>query len=295
MAALHDLYSKNVLYEALDTVRKSEMEKPIAPLDEQFIDVYCEPLPDAPPPEQVPYLGLLRRMTERRCMLEPFSSSPGADVIDAELRKQLNLHHRLRKDLKDEKLGKPLLWVLSPGRPEDAMAECELRPAADWPAGFYTGARGLHLWVVVISELPETPETRLLRLLGSPKTRRRALQEISDLPTDDPQRQPLLEILVEVRYLLRYEQAQDAEEQEFMTQLRQQFEQFKADLRNEATLLGVRQGRAEGVLTLLAARGVQVSEATRKQILGCKDLATLDRWLIRAASATSASEVIAEN
>lgn len=175
------------------------------------------------------------------------------------------------------------------------MAEFELRPATDWTAGFYTGARGLHLWVVVISELPETPETRLLRLLGSPKTRRRALQEISDLPTDDPQRQPLLEILVEVRYLLRYEQEQDAEEQEFMTQLRQQFEQFKADLRNEATLLGVRQGRAEGVLTLLAARGVQVNEATRKQILECKDLATLDRWLIRAASATSATEVIAEN
>jgi hypothetical protein len=109
MAALHDLYAKNLLYEALDVVRKSEMEMPIAPLDEQFIDLYCEPRQGAPPPEAVPYLGLLRRMTERRCMLEPFSQSPSVDAIDGDLRKQWNLHHRLRKDCKDSKLPKPLL------------------------------------------------------------------------------------------------------------------------------------------------------------------------------------------
>lgn len=305
MAALHDLFAKNVLYEALDAVRKSEMEKPIAPLDEQFIDVYCEPLPNPPPPEQVPHLGLLRRMTERRCMLEPFSSSPSVDALDGDLRKQFNLHHRLRKDLKDEKLPKPLLWVLSPGRPEDAMAGFDLRPAPGWPAGFYCGARALHCWLVVIAELPETPETRLLRLLGAPKTRRKALQEISDLPTDDPHRQPLLEILVEVRYLLGHEQEQDPEEQEFMTQLRQQFEQFKAELRREATQAGLRQGQAEGeaagmakgkaeaLLAVLAARRVVVDESVRAKVLACRDQATLDRWLVQALTAASADEVLA--
>lgn len=293
MTALHDLFAKNVLYEALDVVRRSEMEKPIAPLDEQFIDVYCEPLPDAPPPEQVPHLGLLRLMTERRCMLEPFSSSPGVDAIDGDLRKQFNLHHRLRKDLKDDKLPKPLLWVLSPGRPEEAIADFDLRPAPGWPAGFYCGARALHCWLVVIAELPETPETRLLRLLGAARARRKVLQEIKDLSNDDPQRQPLLEILVGVRYLLSHGQEQDTEDQEFMTQLRQQFEQFKAELRREATQAGLKQGKAEALLAILTARGVAVSDAVRAKVLACQDPALLDRWVIQALTAASADEVIA--
>lgn len=309
MAALHDLFAKNLLYEALDPVRKSEMEKPIAPLDEQYIDLYCEPLSEAPSAQQVPHLGLLGRMTERRCLLEPFSAPPSVDIIDGGLRKQLNLHHRLRKDLKDDKLPKPLMWVLSPGRPEEALAAFALQPAPGWPTGFYCGGRALHLWLVVIAELPETAETRLLRLLGAPKTRRKALHEINDLPADDPQRQPLLEILVEVRYLLRHEQAPDPEEQEFMTQLRQQFEQWKADMRREATLAGLSQGKAlgkaegkaegkaqgkaEALLTILAARGVVVSEVVREKILACSDQVMLDRWLLQAMTVSSADEILA--
>ena len=92
----------------------------------------------------------------------------------------------------------------------------------------------------------ETARTRLPRLLGIPKTRRKARQEIADLPPGDPQRQPLLEILVEVRYLLKHNHELSTEEQEFMTQLRQQFEQFKADLRREATQAGLKQGKAAG-------------------------------------------------
>ena len=42
-----------------------------------------------------------------------------------------------------------------------------------------------------------------------------------------------------------------------------------------------------------AARGFKVSEAVRRQILGCKDLRILDRWLARAVTASSDSEVIA--
>ena len=192
---MHDLYAKNVLYEALDAVRKSEMEKPIAPLDEQFIDVYCEPLPDAPPPEQVPHLGMLRRMTERRCMLEPFSSSPGSDAIKGDLRKQFNLHHRLRKDFKDEKLPKPLLWVLSPGRPEDlcktdlseflgCLLDAHFRAAGSVPIGCncsvywrFWGAGNTHIVCDLCGpSLPAyTRDVRQSRALGNGMVRHRTL------------------------------------------------------------------------------------------------------------------------
>jgi hypothetical protein len=57
---------------------------------------------------------------------------------------------------------------------------------------------------------------------------------------------------------------------------------------------GHAQGKAEAVLTLLASRGVPVSDAARSQILASSDLARLDRWLIKAVSATSTDEILQE-
>ena len=51
-------------------------------------------------------------------------------------------------------------------------------------------------------------------------------------------------------------------------------------------------GQARAILALLAARGISVSTEVRAQIEECKDPATLDRWIVRAATASSAEEVI---
>lgn len=55
---------------------------------------------------------------------------------------------------------------------------------------------------------------------------------------------------------------------------------------------GVTRGRAESILRLLTARGVPVDEAARQRILGCTDMATLDRWFDRALNATTLSAVL---
>jgi len=52
--------------------------------------------------------------------------------------------------------------------------------------------------------------------------------------------------------------------------------------------------RAEDVLEILEARRVAVGEAQRREILSCRDLARLGRWLRRAALASSADEVTSE-
>jgi hypothetical protein len=52
--------------------------------------------------------------------------------------------------------------------------------------------------------------------------------------------------------------------------------------------------RAEGVLRILAARGVRVDARSSRRILGCRDLATLDRWFDRALHATRLSDVLDE-
>jgi hypothetical protein len=72
--------------------------------------------------------------------------------------------------------------------------------------------------------------------------------------------------------------------------------EFRRSWLREAADEGRAEGRAEGeaqaVLTVLDARGVQVPDAIREQILGCTDLTQLDTWLRRATTATTADEVV---
>jgi hypothetical protein len=58
---------------------------------------------------------------------------------------------------------------------------------------------------------------------------------------------------------------------------------------------GEARGRAEDVLQILETRGLPVSEPQRQEILRCRDLDRLARWLRRAVLATTADEVVADS
>jgi hypothetical protein len=66
----------------------------------------------------------------------------------------------------------------------------------------------------------------------------------------------------------------------------------------EARRMGRTEGeaaaRARAVLTVLQARGVTVPDATRERVMAQKDPARLERWLAKAALASSLDEVIDE-
>ncbi|HEU4412802.1 MAG TPA: HEPN domain-containing protein [Polyangiaceae bacterium] len=55
---------------------------------------------------------------------------------------------------------------------------------------------------------------------------------------------------------------------------------------------GEAKGKAAALLTVLAARGLAVDDATRGRIEACADPARLDRWLARALTAASAREAV---
>lgn len=58
---------------------------------------------------------------------------------------------------------------------------------------------------------------------------------------------------------------------------------------------GLAAGLAQSVLFVLASRHIAVDDALRERILGCQDQALLTRWVARAAVATTAQEVFADN
>jgi len=53
-------------------------------------------------------------------------------------------------------------------------------------------------------------------------------------------------------------------------------------------------GKAEAILTVLAGRGFRPSASIRHRILGTTDLATLERWLSKAGTASSPEDVVAD-
>ncbi len=66
--------------------------------------------------------------------------------------------------------------------------------------------------------------------------------------------------------------------------------------RIEGKIEGKIEGRAEeaarSVLTVLRIRGIAVPDAARERVLAQKDLVTLERWLEKAATASSIIEVL---
>src|SRR3954471_2813140 len=67
-----------------------------------------------------------------------------------------------------------------------------------------------------------------------------------------------------------------------------------AAMKAEGRAEGQAKGVAASVLKVLEARGIPVNATQRQEILGCQDLDRLDRWLSRAAVASSAGEVTSE-
>jgi hypothetical protein len=56
---------------------------------------------------------------------------------------------------------------------------------------------------------------------------------------------------------------------------------------------GEAKAKAEDILKILTKRGISLAEAHRQRVLGCSDLAMLDRWFDRALTITIADELFA--
>ncbi|WP_438016946.1 hypothetical protein WMF18_40160 [Sorangium sp. So ce315] len=61
----------------------------------------------------------------------------------------------------------------------------------------------------------------------------------------------------------------------------------------QGRLAGLLEGKAQGVLAFLEARGLEVPAEVRERVLASTDIAELDRWIRRAASVGDARELLA--
>jgi hypothetical protein len=68
--------------------------------------------------------------------------------------------------------------------------------------------------------------------------------------------------------------------------------EYRSELFRGIYKKGEAEGKAEGILAVLVARGIPVSDAIRERVLGCTDIETLDAWIQRAAVVSTAAAVV---
>jgi hypothetical protein len=142
------------------------------------------------------------------------------------------------------------------------------------PSIFKTG-------IVAIHQLPVNQETLWLRVLGKGRTQKQAVEELVELPSNNPFRENLLEILADWRKNLELRNNLSTEEQETIMNLSpaylQQIEEWKQEgqISMIKILLEGRFGQLDDELSNVVEKIVQLPVSERTQLL--LDLSSLSR------------------
>jgi hypothetical protein len=196
-------------------------------------------------------------------------------------------------------LPAPFLWIIAAGTPTSLLAELELKPAPGWPAGAYLfGGNALRVGLVAANQLPRDRSTVLVRLMAGGALLPQAIAQLGALAADAHERAVAGPILLRFKHALGIEPSRTQEDEEVLVAVLDFWEAARLEGRQEGRLEGRLEGRtesrAEALLTVLRVRAVAVPEAERARILAEKDPDRLERWLERAALASSLAAVLDE-
>ena len=105
---------------------------------------------------------------------------------------------------------------------------------------------------------------------------------------------PALAVPLPVEALVRDAKADDAVARALLAKRNPVLVQGRAEAKAEGRAEGKAEGKAEAVIVLLAARGIALDRATRMRILGERNPQQLERWLGRAATCATLTELLAD-
>lgn len=239
-------------------------------------------------------LGLLGRLAAVLCLIEIYGHAPDAEELRGCLAKHLafwqqraRVGKRKGRPPQPDTSTEPFLWIIAASKPTALMRKLNLAPAPGWPAGVYFfGDEILRVGIIAASELPRERSSLLVRLMAAGPLLGQAIADLSALPQDAHERVVAQQILLNLRHFLEHKPSPSHQEQEFIMTMHSTWEDARDLGRAEAT--------AQAVLTVLQARGLDLSERARKRILAQKDLVRLGRWLEKAVVAASVSEMLKE-
>jgi hypothetical protein len=153
----------------------------------------------------------------------------------------------------------PQLWILATSAStallESFGAKLEL---GNWPRGVYFLPPAYKTAIISINQLPPTPETLWIRLLGKGKIQRKAISELIALPPEYPLRGNILALISIWRLNLESQANLTKDERELFMILSTAFEKLREELlqqgRQEGRQEGIQQNRRELLESLLSTK-----------------------------------------
>jgi hypothetical protein len=231
-------------------------------------------------------IGLVGRMIDGpSTIFEAFHEAPSVDDYRDSQRKQLLADHL--DVLEARALGLPRppfprMWLLAAGRPRAVIKGYGLAPMPSFPEAFLEGQPAEHVGLVVLRELPPTRETLVLRLMAAGEVLNEAMAELARLPEDAWERQVAMPALLALRFEIPHDST-DADEQEYVMNSMELYEQWERQVRSEARDQGREQGREQtarkALVNLYRARFGALPPEIAAAIAAMHDPETLDRWL----------------
>ena len=208
----------------------------------------------------------------------------------------LNTHGEFRHFLSRRKTLPPLptQWVISSGRPDAGIDGLGFRPMTTGIRGIYESPPLQHTRLVVVSELPVTRDTLLVRLLGAGSVLKHAIAELQALPTEAPERRLALPVLLRLRLTVPTDPAQQtSDDQEFLMNTQDIVEAWRREAVQEGLEQGLERER-KLLLRLLRRRfGADVDGETERRVAAAS-AEQVEVWAERVLSASTLAELLAD-
>ncbi len=246
---IHDQFAKDYLEELLkDYGEVKASEKVSGEIKE--IDVFFTPAKQQNSNLQI--LGLLGKFAEHPAIIEPFRNPASSDEICDCILKLLEVKALLRREAKANKTKLqdseiPKLWVLTPTISETRLFSFGTIQKQGWLSGVHFLPEALRTAIVAIHQLPTTPETLWLRLLGRGSVQSQAIIELQALPLNHPYQKATLELVYNLRENLRVNQELEADDRELIMRLEPLYQRDREQAKEEGIQQGIQQGRQQGI------------------------------------------------
>lgn len=126
--------------------------------------------------------------------------------------------------------------------------------------------------IVAIHQLPQTPETLWLRLLGRGSVQSQAIIELQALPLDHRYQKATLELVYNLRENLRVNQELETDDRELIMRLEPLYQRNREQAKEEGRQEGKQEGKQEGeknlILRLLHRRIGEIDSLLIERITG---------------------------
>jgi hypothetical protein len=279
----HDEFAKDLLDSLLQPYGHTEPAKVVSS-EAREIDLYFTPKPTyAPSPD----LGLLGKLAQTPASFEPYRNPATLAQVKSCMAKLWDVQSIL-----GEIDSPPHLWILTPTFSVDklrklgAQANLELSPS-----GIYDLAPAFDTSIVVIHQLPDTPETLWLRIMGRNNVQLQAAQEIAALPPDSRYQSKALKLLSNLRVQLDIKKRKTVQERNLIMTLSPIFVAQLEQAEQQGIQLGIQLGMALGTLStrfgeispdlfdrLRTLDAAKIS-SLRKDLVTFRSLDDLEAWL----------------